>query len=136
MSVNKVILVGRVGKDPEIRDVNGTKVAQFTLATSERGYTTQSGQQIPERTEWHNIVVWRGLAEVAEKYIRKGSQLYIEGKIKTRSYDDNQGIKRYVTEIMADNIQMLGSKPEGQQAQQAQAPVYQSANNNDDGLPF
>ena len=84
MSVNKVILIGNVGKDPDVRYLeNNVCVANFTLATTERGYTTQSGIQIPDKTEWHNIVVWRGLAEIAEKYVRKGTQLYIEGKIRT-----------------------------------------------------
>ena len=89
MSVNKVILIGNAGRDPEVRYLdNGVAVATFTLATSERGYTLQNGTQVPERTEWHNIVLWRGLAEVAEKYVRKGDKLYIEGKLRTRSYDD------------------------------------------------
>ena len=86
MSVNKVILIGNVGKDPDVRYLeNNVCVANFTLATTERGYTTQSGIQIPDKTEWHNIVVWRGLAEIAEKYVRKGTQLYIEGKIRTKT---------------------------------------------------
>jgi len=86
MSVNKVILVGNAGRDPEVRYLEkNVAVANFTLATTDRAYTTQSGIQVPERTEWHNIVAWRGLAELAEKYIRKGSQLYIVGKIQTAS---------------------------------------------------
>lgn len=116
MSINKVILVGNVGKDPEVRYFdNGGAVANFTLATSERGYTTANGIVVPDRTEWHNIVLWRSLAEVAEKYVRKGSKLYLEGKIRTRSYDDASGNKRYVTEIYADVMEMLDRKPEGQQ---------------------
>lgn len=112
MSVNKVILVGNVGKDPEIRYLDkNVAVANFSLATTERGFTMQNGTQVPERTEWHNIVAWRNLAELAEKYIRKGSQLYIEGKIQTRSWEKD-GIKRYSTDIYADNIQLLGKKPE------------------------
>ncbi|MDP4239295.1 MAG: single-stranded DNA-binding protein [Bacteroidota bacterium] len=112
MSVNKVILVGNVGKDPEVRYLEkNVAVANFTFATTDRAYTTQNGIQVPERTEWHNIVAWRGLAELAEKYIRKGSQLYIEGKIQTRSWEKD-GIKRYTTEIFADNIQLLGRKTE------------------------
>ncbi|MGL4781013.1 MAG: single-stranded DNA-binding protein [Bacteroidales bacterium] len=111
MSVNKVILIGNVGKDPEVRYLdNGVAVASLTLATSERGYTTQTGVQVPERTEWHNIVLWRGLAEIAEKYVRKGSQIYIEGKIRTRNYEDQNGVKRYVTEIFADSMQLLGKR--------------------------
>ncbi|MFA5650095.1 MAG: single-stranded DNA-binding protein [Proteiniphilum sp.] len=114
MSVNKVILVGNVGKDPEMKYFdNDVSLATFSLATSERGYTTSSGTQVPERTEWHNIVCWRGLAQVAEKFIKKGTQLYIEGKIRTRSYDDQNGVKRYITEIVADNLELLGRRPTG-----------------------
>ena len=95
MAVNKVILVGNVGKDPEVRYVeSNVAVANFPLATSERGYTSRSGAQVPERTEWHNIVLWRGLAEVAEKYVKKGTQLYIEGKLRTRSWTDNNNVVR------------------------------------------
>jgi len=116
MAINKVILVGNVGKDPEVRYFdNGSAVANFTLATTERGYTATNGTVVPDRTEWHNIVLWRGLAEVAEKYVRKGAKLYIEGKIRTRSYDDASGNKRYITEIYADNMELLDRKPEGQQ---------------------
>ena len=117
MAINKVILVGNVGKDPEVRYFdNGGAVANFTLATTERGYTAANGTVVPDRTEWHNIVLWRSLAEVAEKYVRKGSKLYLEGKIRTRSYDDASGNKRYVTEIYVDNMEMLDRRPEGQQA--------------------
>lgn len=116
MSVNKVILVGNVGRDPEVRYLEkNVAVANFTLATTERGYTMQNGTQVPERTEWHNIVAWRGLAELAEKYIRKGSQLYIDGKIQTRSWEKD-GVKRYTTEIYAETIQLLGKRPEGAEA--------------------
>jgi single-strand DNA-binding protein len=112
MSINKAILVGNVGKDPEVRYLDkNVAVANFTLATTERGYTMQNGTQVPDRTEWHNIVAWRGLAELAEKYIRKGSQLYIEGKIQTRSWEKD-GVKRYTTEIYAETIQLLGKRPE------------------------
>jgi len=109
MSVNKVILVGNVGKDPEVRYLEkGVAVAKFPLATSET-YKGKDGEKVTT-TEWHNIVLWRGLAETVEKYVKKGSQLYIEGKIRTRSYDDKDGNKRYVTEIVADLMQMLGKK--------------------------
>lgn len=105
--VNKVILIGNVGKDPEIRHMeNGTSKATFPLATTET-YRDREGQRM-EQTEWHNIVLWRGLAELAEKYIRKGKQLYIEGKLRTRSWEDRDGNKRYTTEIIADNITLLG----------------------------
>lgn len=126
MSVNKVILVGHVGKDPEVRYIdNNVAVANFTLATTERGFTTRSGQTVAERTEWHNLVVWRGLAQVVEKYVKKGTQLYVEGKIRSRSYDDKDNIKRYITEIFVDNLVLLGRKGDGaasgQQSMQAQA---------------
>lgn len=112
MSVNKVILIGNVGKDPEIRHLDkNVTVAKFPLATSERGYTMQNGTQVPERTEWHNIVAWRGLAEIVEKFVKKGSQLYVEGKIQSRSWEKD-GIKRYITEIYAENIQLLGRRSE------------------------
>ncbi len=111
MSVNKVILIGNVGKDPEIRYFeNDRAVANFPIATTERGFTTASGQQVPERTEWHNIVVWGGLSKVVENYVKKGTQLYIEGKLRTRSWDDKDGNKRYTTEVYADSLQLLGRK--------------------------
>ncbi len=109
MSVNKVILVGNVGKDPDVRYLDeNTAVCNFPLATSEV-YKNRDGQKV-EQTEWHNIVLWRGLAQVAEKYVKKGSQLYIEGRIRSRSYDDKDGIKRYITEIVGDSMQMLGRR--------------------------
>ena len=116
MSVNKVILIGNVGKDPEVRYLdNNVAVANFPLATTERGYTTRAGVQVPDRTEWHNIVLWRGLAETAEKYVRKGTQLYIEGRIRTRNYEVD-GATRYITEIYLDNMEMLTPKGAGQGA--------------------
>ena len=111
MALNKVFLIGNVGRDPEVHyfDTN-TRKATFTLATTDRGFTRQDGTQVPEKTEWHNIVVWRGLAEIVEKYVRKGSKIFIEGKITSRSYEDKTGIKRYVVEINAENIELL-SRP-------------------------
>ncbi|WP_276499783.1 single-stranded DNA-binding protein [Pontibacter litorisediminis] len=108
-SVNKVILIGNLGKDPEIRHLEGgVAVARFPIATSET-FKDKSGQK-QERTEWHNIVVWRGLAEVAEKYLRKGNSVFIEGKIRSNNYTDKDGIQRYSTEIVADNMTMLGGR--------------------------
>lgn len=105
--INKVILVGNTGKDPEVRHLeSGISVASFSLATSET-YKNKSGDKVTN-TEWHNIVLWRGLAEVAEKYVKKGTQLYIEGKIRTRSWEDKDGNKRYTTEIVGDVMQLLG----------------------------
>lgn len=135
--INKVILIGNVGQDPEVRYTgdasNGAKVATVRLATTER-YRDRSGN-LQEHTEWHSVVVWRNQADVVEKYVKKGTQLYIEGRLRTRSWDDQNGNKRYVTEIVADTLQLLGRKPEGQsqggygQAQQGgyqqQAPSYQ-----------
>ena len=137
--VNKVILIGNVGQDPEVRytgDVNnGAKVATVRLATTER-YRDRNGN-LQEHTEWHNVVVWRNQADVVEKYVKKGSQLYIEGRIRTRSWDDQTGNKRYTTEIIADTLQLLGKKsdnpaagqPSGYQAQPSgyQAPAQQQA---------
>lgn len=128
MSVNKVILLGNVGRDPEVRyPSQGQIVATFPLATSERGYTTSSGVQVPERTEWHNIVMWGRNAEVAEKYIRKGTRLFIEGRLRTRNYEDRNKIKRYITEIIVDSFEMLGGgqRTNDQQEQQPTQPVQQ-----------
>ena len=148
MSVNKVILIGNVGRDPEVRYLEGgIGVASFTLATTERGYKTQAGVQIPDRTEWHNIIAWRGLAQIAEKFIKKGTQIYIEGKLRTRSWDDQAGGKHYVTEIYADNIELLGGRPvinnvisTPASASAAQVNVQQNIQNalntTDDNLPF
>ncbi|MDD4777701.1 MAG: single-stranded DNA-binding protein [Fermentimonas sp.] len=111
MSVNKVILVGNVGKDPEMKYFDeGNALANFSVATNERGFTTSSGTQIPDRTEWHNVVCRRGLAQIAERFVKKGTLVYIEGKIKTRSYDDQNGVKRYITEIIADSLELLSRK--------------------------
>ena len=108
MSVNKVILIGNAGQDPKITYYEGGNcVAQLSLATTEKGYTLQNGTQIPDRTEWHNLVFRGKLGEVVDKYVHKGDKLYAEGKIRTRSYDDQAGIKRYVTEIFVDNMEML-----------------------------
>src|SRR5512145_424877 len=113
MSVNKVILVGHVGQDPEVRYLeSNTPVCTISLATSDV-YKNKNGERVTT-TEWHNVVLWRGLAEVAEKYVKKGSQVYIEGKLRTRSWDDKDKIKRYTTEIVADVMQLLGKKADDQ----------------------
>ncbi len=114
MSLNKVMLIGNVGTEPEIRYVDqGVAVASLTLATSRRGYTLANGTVVPEQTEWHNVLLWRKLAETVEKYVHKGDKLYIEGSLRTRSYDGKDGIKRYRTEIWADNMEMLTPKSQG-----------------------
>ena len=113
--VNKVILIGNLGRDPEVRYLEGgVAVANFPIATSETYRDRNSGERITQ-TEWHSIVLWRGLAEVAEKYLRKGNQVYIEGKLRTRSWDDQNGNTRYTTEVVADNMTMLGGPAGGQQ---------------------
>lgn len=107
--VNKVILIGRLGKDPEVRNLdNGVAVANFTMATSETYKDRTTGEK-KETTEWHNVVLWRGLAEVSQKYLHKGDLVYIEGKLRTRSWE-KEGVTRYTTEIVADNMTMLGSR--------------------------
>ncbi len=111
MSLNKVMLIGNVGAEPDIRYVDqGVPVASLTLATTRRGYTLANGTVVPEQTEWHNVLLWRKLAETVEKYVHKGDKLFIEGSLRTRSYDGKDGIKRYRTEIWADNMEMLSPK--------------------------
>jgi len=156
MSVNKVILVGNVGKDPDIRYIDqDLAVASFPLATTERGFTRRDGTQVPDSTEWHNIVAWRGLAKLAESYIVKGTQLYVEGKLRTRSYDDQNGVKRYTTEIVADTIQLLGRKADNpatdsgstsapaqekqtavSTSQQENSQPFEADDSSEDDLPF
>lgn len=141
--INKVILVGHLGKDPEVRHLeNGVNVASFSLATTET-ITNKSGER-QDLTEWHNIVVWRGLADVAEKYLKKGKLIYLEGKIRTRSWDDKEGIKRYTTEIVADTFTMLGKKEDGNSNQNSgnvkqdlpSASEIVNSSEGDDDLPF
>lgn len=105
--MNKALLLGYVGKDPEIRYVGQRPVASFTLATTEPARMLQNGTQVPERTEWHNIVMWDKNAEIAERYVRKGTRLMCEGKIRTRVWEDKSAIKRYTTEIVVDNFELL-----------------------------
>lgn len=120
--INKVILVGNVGADPEVKSLdNGVKVARIRVATTERIYIKEKNEY-KDNTEWHNITLWRGLAEVVDKYIRKGSQLYIEGKLRTREYDKN-GVKCYATEIAAEELKMLGKRDATQQSAPAPAPA-------------
>ena len=144
MSVNKVILVGHVGKDPEVRYLeSNTPFCRMSVATSEV-YKNKAGERVTT-TEWHNVVLWRGLAEVAEKYVKKGSQVYIEGRLRTRSWDDKDKNKRYTTEIVADVLQLLGKRVEEPVAPGTVTPSAEppSADNTpigdkeeDDGLPF
>ncbi len=139
--VNKVILVGNLGKDPEIRHLeNGRAVTNFTLATSET-YKNKEGNKVTN-TEWHNVVLWTPLAEIAEKYLKKGSQVYVEGKLTTRSYDDKDGNKRYITEVVGREMTLLGGRPDGangsahtESAKVDEQNMVQEPTNLDD-LPF
>lgn len=153
--VNKVILVGNVGIDPEVRTTeSGVKVARVRLATTERIYDRQTNES-KELTEWHTITLWRGLADVVDRYVKKGSQIYVEGRLRTREWTDKDNIKRYTTEILADEMKLLGRKSDNQQgtaptsgysapaqaAQAAQQPAPQPAavpavNEDPDDLPF
>ena len=140
-SLNKVQLIGRLGKDPEIKYTNdNVPVAKFSLATTEI-YKDKSGQK-QENTEWHNIVCWRSLAEIAEKYLTKGKQVYIEGKIKSRSWDDKDGVKRYITEIVADNFIMLDKRESSEQHTESstqksfETPPVENTSVPEDDLPF
>ena len=120
------MLIGNVGKDPDVRYYDADQaVAQFPLATTERGYTLQNGTKVPDHTDWHNLVVWRGLAKVVEKHVHKGDKLYVEGRIRYRSYDDPKGQRRYVTEILVENMELLNSKP-AEREENAQHTAAQS----------
>ena len=151
--VNKAIIVGNLGKDPEVRHLeNDMVVANFTVATSETYKDRKTGDRVTQ-TEWHNVVLWRGLAEVAEKYLKKGSQVYVEGKLQTRSWEDKEGNTRYTTEIVGNNLTMLGKRNEGEsdtssppreQASALESPTQNSSKESapsksaeeDDDLPF
>ena len=147
--VNKVILVGRLGKEPEVRNLdNGAVVANFSIATSE-SYKDKTTGEKKEVTEWHNIVLWRGLAEIAQKYVHKGDLVYIEGKLRTRSWEKD-GVTRYTTEVVADNMTMLGSRGGGSssgdggrgaerstnESSGGYSPSTASAESSTDDLPF
>ena len=120
MSVNKVILIGNVGREPNVRySDRDVAVASVSLATSDRAYTLPNGTQVPERTEWHNLVFWRGLAQTVGKYVHKGDKLYIEGSIHSRSYDDQNGVHRTVVEIYVDNMEMLSRQQQPASSQQS-----------------
>lgn len=147
--INKVILVGNLGKDPEVRAIStDRKVANFSLATTE-SYKNKSGERV-DQTEWHNVVFYGPIADVIERYLRKGSQIYVEGKIRTRSYDDKDGVKKYITEIIGDTMTMLGTKgssdsagsSSGSSSSSSAAPAMESAGSFEpqtsgaDDLPF
>lgn len=131
--INKVTLIGRVGKVPEIKVFdNGTKAASFSLATTEK-YTDKSGEK-KELTEWHNVVIYGKIADVVEQYVKKGNLLYVEGKLKTRSWDDKDGNKKYITEIIGSTMQMLSGKNSSEGSSTIPAPTENDLPEND--LPF
>ena len=133
--INKVILVGNLGKDPEVRYLDsGVAVANFSLATTEN-YKNKEGERVSQ-TEWHNVVFWRGLAEIAEKYLKKGDSIYVEGKIRTRKWEDKEGNTRYSTEVLADNMTMLGKKSSKDNTSQELSSSEKAVSNIEDDLPF
>jgi single-strand binding protein len=135
-SVNMAVVVGYVGDNPKVNTTQtGRNVAGITVATTEKGYTTQSGVTYPDKTEWHQIVLWGRLAEVVEKYVHKGSMVYVQGKLRTRSYEKD-GITRYTTEIEADILQMLDRNTNGSNVTPAQQVPSTNQNENKDDLPF
>ena len=139
------MLIGNVGRDPEIKYYDQDQaIATFSLATTERGYTLANGIKVPDRTDWHNIVLWKGLAKVAEKYIHKGDKLYIEGRIRYRTYDDKKGIKHTVTEILGENMELLSPKTNTNETSSSESNVnihdkiigQDKDGNSTDKLPF
>ena len=126
--MNKVMLIGNLGADPLVRYYDADQaVAQFRLATTERGYTLPNGTRVPDRTDWHNIVMWKNLAKTAEKYLRKGDKVYIEGRIRYRIYDDKKGQRQFTTEIYADNMELLSLKGSRDNSVPTQAAPQQGA---------
>ncbi|MFZ5554346.1 MAG: single-stranded DNA-binding protein [Bacteroidota bacterium] len=136
-SINKVILIGNLGKDPEVRRLeNGAAVASFSLATTET-YKDRNTGESKSHTDWHNIVMWRGLAEVAEKYLKKGMQIYVEGKIRNRSYQDKDGNTKYITEVVADNMVMMSRAGSSENTPSQESPSFSpSDDTGGDDLPF
>lgn len=139
--MNKIMLIGNVGKDPEVKYVEqGVAVARLSLATTERGYALPNGTQVPDRTDWHNVILWRRLAEVVEKYVHKGDKLYIEGRVRYTTYDDKRGVRHNMTEIWADSMEMLSPKTQSTTPQSniSAAPIQpeESGISDDGGLPF
>ena len=139
--LNKAQVIGHLGQDPKITNSQHGTIASFSVATTEKGYTTRDGTQIPDRTDWHNVVCFGRIADVVKAYLRKGSKVFIEGKMRTRQYESRDGVKRSIMEINADMIEMLDSKPTCQQTQTIQAtqqpqPQYSEYMKADDNLPF
>ncbi|MEG1580859.1 MAG: single-stranded DNA-binding protein [Bacteroidaceae bacterium] len=142
MSLNKVMLIGNVGKEPEVRYIdNGVAVARLSLATTDKSYKLPNGTQVPERTEWHHIIFWRGMAETVEKYVHKGDKLYVEGPIRTRTYEDKKGNAKVLVEIWAERMEMLSSVNRMQNIKKEETVTTSNTMNQDaktekDNLPF
>lgn len=145
MSINKIILIGNLGKDAEFKQFENGCIANTTLATTDKAYTTQNGTQVPEQTEWHNLVFRGKMAEVARDWCKKGTKVYVEGKVRHRKYTDHQGIDRFAYEVMVDKLELLGSKQEegqksdpkpAQNTQQVGSTVYPDNVQGTDDLPF
>jgi len=135
-TINKVILIGNLGSDPEVKTTpQGAQVANFSLATSESWTDKASGEK-KEKAEWHRLVLWRRLAEIAGQYLKKGAKIYIEGKLETRSWEDKEGQKRYTTEVIVDKLEMLGGDRQQEEYEQPAAPYVASGSSDDDELPF
>ena len=135
--MNRVLLIGNVGREPEIKYYEADQcVASFTFATTERGYTLPNGTVVPDRTDWHNIVLFKALAKYAEKYIHKGDKLYIEGRIRYRSYDDKKGMRRYVTEIYGDNLEWLAASRKNENISEVKVDDSADDTSDDTKLPF
>lgn len=135
--MNKVMLIGNVGQEPAVRYFEQDQaVAQIRLATTERGYTLQNGTQMPDHTDWHTVIFNRGMAKVVEKYVHKGDKLYVEGRIRYRSYDDKRGVKQYVTEIYAENMELLSPKKPDAQNNRAMPQTGTADGNGSDAKPF
>lgn len=133
--MNKVMLIGNVGKEPQVRYYQPDQaVAQVRLATTERGYTLQNGTKVPEHTDWHNLVFYRQLAKVVERYVHTGDKLYVEGRLRYRTYDDKRGVRHQVTEILVENMEMLSPKQQGET--QTSAPAEKTEQKESDVLPF
>ncbi len=135
------MLIGNVGKEPDVKYYDADQaVAQFPLATTERGYVLQNGTRVPDRTDWHNIVMWRDLAKIAERYVHKGDKIYVEGRIRYRYYDDKKGQRRFIAEIYADNMELLTPKQASTTVQNVQTKENTRTNIkedvNNDTLPF
>lgn len=140
--MNKIMLIGNVGKDPDVRYYDADQaVAQLSLATTERGYTLPNGTKVPDRTDWHNVIFYRGLAKIVEKYVHKGDKIYVEGKVRYRTYDDQRGVRHNITEVYVDNMELLSprvSTTESQPSSTNTAPTTSTTTTDTDdaNLPF